>query len=288
MRVDFVNLVWYNLYMYNHKEISNRLATAIDCALKKVDDDILRLLKEAYANEDNPRAKWALAQIIENDEIALAHNCYPCQDTGVAMLFVTVGQNATFDGSLENALTEGVRLGYADARKSIAHPLTRINTGDNTPAVIYYDVVDGDGLKVDFLAKGAGSENTSCVKMLTPSKGADGIVSAVCDIVKQAGANPCPPLLLGVGVGGTMDKACLLSKKALLRKCGQYSADTEVAKLEKRILDEINALGIGAQGLGGKHTALACAVEIAPTHIGMLPVAVTIQCHSARHTKVRF
>ena len=274
--------------MYKCSEITEKLAAAIDGALKNVDAGVLAALKKAQADETNERAQWALAQIVENDEIAAQTDCYPCQDTGVAMLFVTAGQDARFDGSLADALQEGVRRGYKDARKSIAHPLTRLNTGDNTPAVIYYDTRGGDGLEISFLAKGAGSENMGGIRMLTPSKGRQGIVAAVTDIVREAGANPCPPLLLGVGVGGTMDYAALLSKKALLRACGQPSADADVAALEGEILAAVNALKIGAQGLGGKHTALSCAVETAFTHIGMLPVAVTVQCHSVRHCKLTF
>lgn len=268
--------------------ITKRLADAVDGALKKVDPAVLALLRKARAEEENERAAWALDQIVENDEIAERTNAYPCQDTGVAMLFVRVGQDATFDGDLESALQAGVRAGYAEARKSIAHPLTRLNTGDNTPAVIEWEVVRGGGLEIAFLAKGAGSENMGGVRMLTPSKGRKGIVDAVVNIVREAGANPCPPILLGVGVGGTMDRAAVLSKRALLRPCGAPSADAETASLERDILAAVNGLGIGAQGLGGRHTALACAVETAPTHIGMLPVAVTVQCHSVRHAVVRF
>lgn len=274
--------------MYKCEEITEKLAAGIDAALKKVDPDVVRLLEKARADEDNERAAWALDQIIENDRVAECTDSYPCQDTGVAMLFVTVGQDAAFDGSLEEALQEGVRRGYAEARKSIAHPLTRLNTGDNTPAVVYYELVPGAGLDVKFLAKGAGSENMGGVRMLTPSKGRAGIISAVTEIVREAGANPCPPILLGVGVGGTMDKAALLSKKALLRRSGEPSADAETAALERDILEAVNALGIGAQGLGGRHTALACAAETAYTHIGMLPVAVTVQCHSVRHAHMTF
>lgn len=274
--------------MYKCEEITEKLAAGIDAALKKVDPDVVRLLEKARAEEDNERAAWALDQIIENDRVAECTDSYPCQDTGVAMLFVTVGQDAAFDGSLEEALQEGVRRGYAEARKSIAHPLTRLNTGDNTPAVVYYELVPGAGLDVKFLAKGAGSENMGGVRMLTPSKGRAGIISAVTEIVREAGANPCPPILLGVGVGGTMDKAALLSKKALLRRSGEPSADAETAALERDILEAVNALGIGAQGLGGRHTALACAAETAYTHIGMLPVAVTVQCHSVRHAHMTF
>mgnify|MGYP001039204269 FL=1 len=286
--VDFVKCVWYNLVMYKCEEITEKLAAGIDAALKKVDPDVVRLLEKARAEEDNERAAWALDQIIENDRVAECTDSYPCQDTGVAMLFVTVGQDAAFDGSLEEALQEGVRRGYAEARKSIAHPLTRLNTGDNTPAVVYYELVTGAGLDVKFLAKGAGSENMGGVRMLTPSKGRAGIISAVTEIVREAGANPCPPILLGVGVGGTMEKAALLSKKALLRRSGEPSADAETAALERDILEAVNALGIGAQGLGGRHTALACAAETAYTHIGMLPVAVTVQCHSVRHAHMTF
>ena len=286
--VDFVKCVWYNLVMYKCEEITEKLAAGIDAALKKVDPDVVRLLEKARAEEDNERAAWALDQIIENDRVAECTDSYPCQDTGVAMLFVTVGQDAAFDGSLEEALQEGVRRGYAEARKSIAHPLTRLNTGDNTPAVVYYELVTGAGLDVKFLAKGAGSENMGGVRMLTPSKGRAGIISAVTEIVREAGANPCPPILLGVGVGGTMEKAALLSKKALLRRSGEPSADAETAALERDIREAVNALGIGAQGLGGRHTALACAAETAYTHIGMLPVAVTVQCHSVRHAHVTF
>lgn len=274
--------------MYKCSEITEKLARGIDASLKRVDCRVVDLLRTARAEETNRRAIWALDQILENDEIAERTDSYPCQDTGVAMLFVTVGTDARFDGDLAAALEEGVRRGYAQARKSIAHPLTRINTQDNTPAVIYYDAVSGDGLKVTFLAKGAGSENMGGVRMLTPSKGRQGIIDAVVNIVDEAGANPCPPILLGVGIGGTMDKACVLSKRALLRPCGEQHPDPLVASLEADILSAVNALGIGAQGLGGNHTALACAAEIFPTHIGMLPVAVTVQCHSVRHTEIDF
>lgn len=274
--------------MYKCSEITEKLARGIDASLKRIDCRVVDLLRTARAEETNRRAVWALDQILENDEIAERTDSYPCQDTGVAMLFVTVGTDARFDGDLAAALEEGVRRGYAQARKSIAHPLTRINTQDNTPAVIYYDAVSGDGLKVTFLAKGAGSENMGGVRMLTPSKGRQGIIDAVVNIVGEAGANPCPPILLGVGIGGTMDKACVLSKRALLRPCGEPHPDPLVASLEADILSAVNALGIGAQGLGGNHTALACAAEIFPTHIGMLPVAVTVQCHSVRHTEIDF
>ena len=287
-RVDFTVRQCYNKCMYRCELIADRLASAVDSALKKIDTRVVDMLCAARREETDERAAWALDQIIKNARIAENGNCYPCQDTGVAMLFVRIGTDAQTDGDLTAALTEGVRRGYREARKSIADPLTRLNTGDNTPPVIYYDVTGGNGLEVTFLAKGAGSENMGGVRMLTPSKGRKGIIDAVVGIVRDAGANPCPPILLGVGVGGTMDKACLLSKLALIRECGRPSADPDVALLESEILESVNALGIGAQGLGGNHTALACAVETFPTHIGMLPVAVTIQCHSVRHAHINF
>ena len=274
--------------MIKVSEITSGLARSIDIALKRVDESALCLLRKAEKAETNEHAKWALEQIIKNDEIAEETNSYPCQDTGVAMLFVKVGQDETFDGDLEAALQAAVKIGYTEARKSIADPLTRINTHDNCPAVIYYEIVSGKGLKVEYLAKGAGSENMGGIKMLTPSKGRAGIIKAVTDIVKEAGANPCPPIFLGIGIGGTMDKAAVLSKKALIRKCGERSKRADVAELEKDILAAVNELNIGVQGFGGKHTALECAVEVYPTHIGMLPVAVTIQCHSVRHTVIEF
>ncbi len=275
--------------MYKCEYIARTLSSAIDGALKKIDPDVIALLCAAEKEERNPRAKWALGQILENARIAESGDCYPCQDTGIAMLFVRAGADATFDGDLGKALAEGVRGGYREARKSIVtHPLRRVNTGDNAPPVIWYDIVPGSGLDVYFLAKGAGSENMGGVRMLTPSKGREGIITAVTDIMRAAGANPCPPVLLGVGIGGTMDKACVLSKQALLRRAGEPSSDPDNAALERDILASVNATDIGVQGLGGAHTALACAVETYPTHIGMLPVAVTIQCHSARHAHIVF
>lgn len=280
---------WYNAYMYSCEKIAATLSREIDGALKKIDPDVVALLEAAKEEETNPRAAWALEQILENARIAACGDCYPCQDTGIAMLFVRMGCNAQFDGDLGDALVRGVRGGYRDARKSmVAHPLLRVNTKDNTPPVVRYEITAGNGLEVFFLAKGAGSENMSGLRMLTPSKGREGVIAAVTDIVREAGANPCPPVLLGVGIGGTTDLACELSKRALLRRAGAPSPVVCDAALERDILDAVNALGIGAQGLGGSHTALACAVETYPAHIGMLPVAVTVQCHSARHAHITF
>ena len=204
------------------------------------------------------------------------------------MLFVELGQDLHVVGSLTDAINKGVELGYKDARKSVADPLTRLNTGTNTPAIIHYDVVSGDKLTITYLAKGAGSENMSKLFMLTPSKGEQGIIDCVVQTVVDAGANPCPPIIIGVGIGGTMEKCAVLSKKALTRKTGTLSENPLVAQLEQKILQKVNETGIGAQGFGGDITALAVAVETAPTHIGMLPVAVNIQCHSVRHFQATF
>ena len=268
--------------------VASSVSTLINSTLRSVECETVDLLKSARQNETNPQAVWALDSIIDNAQIAKRDNCFACQDCGLALIFVEIGYSLKLDFNISSAINEGVRRGYADARKSVAHPLNRLNTGDNTPAIIYTDFVDGDGLEISYLAKGAGSENMSKVYMLTPSKGEDGIVSAVLDCVTSAGANPCPPIVIGVGVGGTMDYASVLSKKALLRTTGRPSKDETVAKLENRILTAVNETGIGAQGLGGNTTALAVAVETFPTHIGMLPVAVTIGCHSVRHGSIKF
>lgn len=264
-------------------------AAAVEHALVHVDATADRCLRTACEKETSDAAKWALRQLVKNNEIARETNSFACQDTGLAVVFAQVGQELCLQGMpFCDAVNEAVALGYAQARKSVADPLTRVNTGTNTPAVLHTEIAAGDALKLTYLAKGAGSENMSKVYMLTPSKGRAGIVNAVLDCVKSAGANPCPPIVLGVGIGGTMEKAALLSKYALTRETGRCSENPDVAALEKEILDAVNALGIGAQGLCGDTTALFAAVETFPTHIGMLPVAVNVQCHSVRHATVTF
>ena len=203
------------------------------------------------------------------------------------MFFVRIGDEVLCPG-LADAINLAVKEAYKTARKSVADPLTRKNTGDNTPAVIEYFFTRGQELEITFLAKGAGSENMSRLYMLTPADGEDGIISSVVDAVKRGGKNACPPLVVGVGIGGVTETACMLSKRALLRPVGQHSDRADVAELEKKILSEINALGIGVGALGGDLTALAVNIETAPTHIGMLPVAVNLQCHSLRHGSVKF
>ncbi len=262
------------------------LADGIKRALTHVDCKALELLKQAEQNETSALCKWALGQIVQNDELAARENAYACQDCGQAMLFVSVGQQLTIKGELTAALNKAVQEGYSTARKSVADPLTRLNTQTNTPAVIHYDIIEGDSLSVRYMAKGAGSENMSKTYMLTPSKGTDGIVNCVVDCVKSAGSSPCPPIILGVGIGGTMDLCALLSKKALVFTDKPKRADE--TELEKRILKAVNETGIGAQGFGGSITALSAHVMTAPTHIGMLPVGVTIQCHSDRKFEIVF
>lgn len=270
-------------------KVSRPLGKAIVHTLMNVEQSADALLKKAIEKESSAPAKWALERITENNEIARSTRSYACQDTGLAVVFAEVGQDLRLEGKLlSDAINEGVALGYREARKSVADPLTRLNTHTNTPAVIHTEIVDGDGLRLTYLAKGAGSENMSKVYMLTPSKGKAGIVNAVLDCVSSAGANPCPPIVIGVGIGGTMEKAALLSKKALTRESGTLSDNAEVAALEREILSAVNELGIGAQGFGGDTTALSVAVETFPTHIGMLPVAVNIQCHSVRHCVLEF
>lgn len=271
---------------FDVKLLTKALSERIPEALCKVDGATLDGLKAAGKAEKNTAATWGLNAIIENARIAETTGSFACQDCGLAMVFLSVGREVHFSGNLADAVNEGVRRGYKTARKSAAHPLTRLNTGDNTPAVIHYDLVEGDGVTLSYLSKGAGAENMSKVYMLKPADGRKGIIDCVTDCVRDAGANPCPPVILGIGIGGTMDKAAVLSKYALLRETGSQSADADTAELEREILTAVNALGIGAQGFGGSATALAAHVETFETHIGMLPVAISMQCHSVRHFTV--
>ena len=250
-------------------------------------EDVKNCIIKRKSEENWAPAREILDRIEENFELAAAENVPICQDTGVACVFFEIGQEVHIaGGDITQAVNEGVRQGYAEGylRKSVVRdPLDRVNTGDNTPAMIYYDIVPGDKIKITVAPKGFGSENMSQIKMLRPSDGIEGVKAFVLKAVEEAGPNPCPPIIVGVGIGGTFDKAALLAKKALLRETGTPSADPLYAKLEEELLEKINALGIGPQGFGGKTTALAVAVEHYPTHIAGLPVAVNINCHVARH-----
>ncbi len=240
---------------------------------------------DSRENENWLPAKGVLDKILENGEVAREGVFPACQDTGIACVFVEIGQDVHIEGNLKEAINEGVRRGYAEGylRKSVvADPLYRKNTGDNTPAIITFDVIEGDTVKITVAPKGAGSENMSRLAMLKPSDGQKGVLDFAVETVRLAGPNPCPPIVMGVGVGGSFDKAAALAKKALLRPIGEPNADDRYADLERDILAEINKLGIGPAGMGGDTTALSVAVEYYPTHIAMLPVAVNINCHVAR------
>lgn len=252
-------------------------------------EDVIAAFERALEQEESPTGKEILRRLIENAKIAREQRIPMCQDTGFAVVFVELGQDVRIvGGSLKDAITEGVRRGYEEGylRKSICHCITRKNTGDNTPPVIHFDIVPGDKLKIIFAPKGGGSENMSRVTMLTPAVGIDGVRDFVIQRVKESGPNPCPPTIVGVGIGGTIEQAAILAKKALLRPIGSENPDEELRVLEKDWLERINRLGIGPQGLGGRITSLAVHINMMPCHIASLPVAVNIQCHAARHKEI--
>ncbi len=251
-------------------------------------DDVLAALKKALKKEKAPLGKETLAQLIINADIARKERIPLCQDCGLVLIFLELGQEVhIIDGDLMQALNEGVRQGYQTGflRKSLVkQPFSaRVNTGDNTPPVVYTRIAPGDSLKITVMPKGGGGENMSRLAMLEPAHGRKGIVDFVLETMEKAGGNPCPPVIVGVGIGGTADKVMLLAKEALLRPVGAPHQDPEVATLEKELLGGINGLGIGPGGLGGSITALAVHIEVFPAHIASLPVAVCLQCHSARH-----
>ena len=252
-------------------------------------EDLLRALAKGAEAEESPAGREIFRQLLENARLALEERVPMCQDCGLAVVFVELGQEVHLGGGdLTAAIQEGVRQGYGEGylRKSLCHPLTRANTGDNTPAVIHTEVVPGDRLRLVVVPKGGGSENMSRLYMLKPAEGVAGIKEKVVATVREAGPNPCPPIIVGVGLGGTFEQAALLAKKALLRELGLPHADPEIAALERELLKEINDLGIGPAGLGGRITALAVNVLMQPCHIASLPVAVNIQCHASRHKAV--
>ncbi|MFZ5597334.1 MAG: fumarate hydratase [Bacillota bacterium] len=269
------------------EEISSAVARLCMEANYYLGPDVLEYFKKAKDEEISPAGKDIFDQLILNAEIAEKNQVPMCQDTGFAVVFLDIGQDVRITGgNIYDAVNDGVRKGYTGGylRKSIVdHPFNRKNTGDNTPAVIHTEIVPGENLKITVAPKGGGSENMSAVKMLKPSEGLEGAKKFVIETVKAAGPNPCPPIIVGVGIGGTFEKCALLSKKALLRELGRPSRFPDIAELERDLLASINNLGIGPQGLGGRITALAVHVEIHPCHIASLPVAVNINCHAARH-----
>jgi fumarate hydratase subunit alpha len=272
----------------NVKEITNTVSRLFQEACYYLPEDVVTALKQAREAEESPVGRKVLDRILENAEISAKGAIPICQDTGDAVVFLELGQDVHIvGGDLYSAINEGVRQGYNEGylRKSmVSRPFSaRINTKDNTPAIIYTDIVPGDGLKIIAKPKGGGAENMSRLATLTPAMGRQGVIDFVVNAVDEAGSNPCPPVIVGVGIGGTVEKTVLLAKKALVRKVGEPNPDPEVAQLEKEILNRVNNLGIGPMGYGGRITALAVHAEVFPAHIASLPVAVNLQCWCARH-----
>lgn len=252
----------------------------------EIGDDVLSLLRARVETEESPFGKEILRQLIQNDELARERHMPICQDTGMAVIFMDVGQDVHFiGGDVNAAIEEGVRRAYHNGcfRASVLSPLERINTKDNTPAIVHMRIVPGEQVTLTAAPKGFGSENMSKLWMLTPSQGIEGVKNAIVETVRLAGGNPCPPVVVGVGIGGTAECAMLMAKHSLTRECGEHSSEPLLAEMEEELLQRINHLGIGPQGLGGRTTALAVHIEQMPTHIAGLPVAVNMQCHAARH-----
>jgi fumarate hydratase subunit alpha len=277
------------------REVNSEIITAAvaDMCIKAncyIDPKIKAALEKSEKSEQSEVGRGVIKNLLKNAQIAAEKEIPICQDTGMAVFFVEIGADVHICGkNLTDAINEGVRRGYTDGylRKSVvADPLKRVNTGDNTPAVIYTEQTDGDRIKITYAPKGFGSENKSALKMLNPSDGVDGVIDFVAETVRKAGANPCPPMVVGVGIGGTADKAMWLAKRALTRDIDKPNEDEFYAELEKKILDKVNLLGIGPQGMGGTTTALAVNVEVFATHIAGLPAAVNINCHATRHAVV--
>lgn len=278
----------------NLSEVRDKVKDMVQEANFELQDDVLKVIKEMQAKEESPAGKAVFDQILKNSDIAKKEKLGLCQDTGLAIFFVELGEDVRLNkedglGSLKEAFEEGVRIGYKEGylRKSVVEdPLRRKNTGDNTPIFIHWELEPGDAFKVTFIAKGGGAENMSQVRMFAPAAGKEGLEDFVVEVVDTAGSNPCPPIIVGVGVGGSFEYSALLAKKALLRKpLGSHNPDPFYEDMEKRLLERINNLGIGPQGMGGRCTALAVHVEAFPCHIASMPAAVNIQCHSHRVLK---
>ena len=268
------------------KLVTEKVSQMFIDACQNIPQNVLESLQKARDEEKSPLGKEVLSKIIDNDLLAREKSLPICQDTGVAVVFLTIGSEVTFEGDIHEAINEGVRIAYRDGylRKSVVrHPLDRVNTKDNTPAIVHIKVVPGDVFKIDVAPKGGGSENMSLVKMLIPADGVEGIKKLVLDTVFNAGGKPCPPVIVGLGIGGNFEKCALMAKEALLREIDDVSDDPIVAKLEQELLEEINKCGVGPMGFGGTKTCLAVKINTYPCHIASLPVAINIQCHAARH-----
>ena len=274
----------------NSSEITNIVKDMCIEANIYLGNDVKNAIRTYEKEEESILGKNILNILMKNCEIAEEKQIPICQDTGMAVFFVSIGQDVHIEGmNITDAINEGVRQGYLEGylRKSVVYPIDRINTKDNTPAIIHYDIVEGDSITIEFAPKGFGSENMSKLKMLKPSDGVNGIKQFIIETVKEAGPNPCPPIVVGVGIGGTVEKCAQIAKKSLLRELGNHNEDETIKQLEIDILKDINNLGIGPQGLGGNTTALAVNIEAFPTHIAGLPVVVNINCHASRHKKVK-
>ena len=270
------------------EQIINEVSRLCIDACTYINKDVLAKLNTHYENEQG-LSKTIIGQIIENDNLAKEENIPMCQDTGICVVFVELGNEVYIKGDLNKAMNEGVSKGYTEGylRKSVVRsPLRRINTNNNTPAIIHIETTLGDKLKITVCPKGAGSENMSQVKMLTPAQGRKGIIDFVIQVVKEAGGRACPPLIVGVGIGGNIEKCAEIAKKALLRDLNDVSEDEDARLLEEELLTKINELNIGPMGLGGKPTALGVKVNLYPCHIASLPVCVNLQCHASRHKEV--
>ncbi|MBU1228951.1 MAG: fumarate hydratase [Proteobacteria bacterium] len=271
-------------------DISAAVARMCVSANTRLPDDVRRKFEEGLRNETTAAGKEIFRQLLENADLAFETKLPLCQDCGLAIFYVELGEDVFVPGGVNAAITEGMVAGYKDGflRKSSCDPLSRRNTGDNTPAIIHIDLKPGDALKISYMAKGGGSENMSRVTMLSPSQGWEGIKQFVVQRVVEAGPNPCPPIILGIGIGGTFELAPKIAKQALLRKLDDLHPDPKVAEMEAELLAAVNRLGIGPMGLGGSYTCLGVKIALAPCHIASLPLAVNVQCHSARHEEVEF
>jgi len=271
------------------QEVYTRVKEMITHVTKVLPGDVLDCLQNSLDNETHPQAREVLGQLLENAQIAATEDLPLCQDTGAAVLFVDMGEDCRVQGeSLKSVLNRATVDGYSEGylRKSICDPFTRKNTGDNTPAFVHTELVPGDGLTIKFMAKGGGSENMSRCTMLTPAAGWQGVKDFVLQRIKEAGPNPCPPTIVGLGIGGTFDMAPILAKKGLFRPLDTPNPDPDLDSREKELLEEINSLGVGPMGLGGRTTSLGVKIQTSPCHIASLPVAVNIQCHSSRYKEV--
>ena len=272
-------------------EITNKIEEMFIDACRNIPCNILSALKEAKDKEESLLGKEVIERIIQNDELAKEKGLPICQDTGVAVVFLEVGYDVHFDGDIYEAVNEGVRRAYINGylRKSVVkHPLDRVNTKDNTPAIVHVKLVKGDKVKIDVAPKGGGSENMSLVKILIPADGVEGIKKLVLDTVFKGGGKPCPPIIVGLGIGGNLEQSALLAKKALLREIDDVNEDPILAKLEDELKEDINKLGVGPMGFGGTQTCLAVKALAYPCHIASLPLAINIQCHAARHKSFIF